>query len=506
MNSIIEKITDVSVKSPDKICYKNGSVTKTYRDLSQESDRIANFLQDKFLPEKSPIIIYGGQQFEMLVMFLGAIKAGHPYIPVDDGSDPQRIIQINSVAKPSLILNWSDVQDFGVDTPIMTKDELSTAMTSENNIYDSNRSIGPDDDFYIIFTSGTTGTPKGVQISTNNLADFISWVDNKFDYSQETNLMLQAPFSFDLSVFDIYPGLTNGATLTVVDKATTKNFGKLQDAIVDSDFDTWISTPSFFEMCMLFRGFDSLNMPHLKKFIFCGEELTHATAKKLLKKFPKAKLYNTYGPTENTVAITSILIDQEVLAKYDRLPIGYLKSNMNHIIYNFEKDEMGYLTGELLVSGPDVSKGYLNNPIQTEKAFEEINGEIFYHTGDMVGEAPDGLLFYKGRTDFQIKMHGYRIELEEVDSMLGNLDQVKQSCTVPLYNNKKQVSKMIAHIVLEDQFKDSDFNELNSTIKDELKTTTMDYMIPNVLKFVEQLPISKNGKIDRKALIGEINE
>jgi len=505
MNSIIEKITDIITESPAKVCYQNGSVTHTYHDLGQKSDRIANFLQDKFLPEKSPIIIYGGQQFEMLVMFLGAIKAGHPYIPVDDGSDPQRIVQINSVAKPSLVLNWSDASDFGIETPVVSMNELKEAMESENDIYDANKSIGPEDDFYIIFTSGTTGTPKGVQISTNNLSDFVNWVDSKFDYSNETNLMLQAPFSFDLSVFDIYPGLTNGATLTVVDKATTKNFGKLQDAIVDSDFDTWISTPSFFEMCLLFRGFDSMNMPNLNKFIFCGEELTHATAVKLLKKFPKAKLYNTYGPTENTVSITSILIDQDMLNKYDRLPIGYLKSNMNHIIYNFEKDEDGYLTGELLVSGPDVSKGYLNNPVQTEKAFEVINGETFYHTGDMVSEAPDGLLFYKGRTDFQIKMHGYRIELEEVDSMLGNLDQVKQSCTVPLYNNKKQVSKMIAHIVLEDQFKTVDELELNSQIKDELKTTTMDYMIPNVLKFVEQLPISKNGKIDRKALIGEIN-
>ncbi|APX71290.1 D-alanine--poly(phosphoribitol) ligase subunit DltA [Companilactobacillus allii] len=505
MNSIIEKITDISIKSPDKICYRNGSVTKTYRELSKKSDCIANFLQDKFLPEKSPIIIYGGQQFEMLVMFLGAIKAGHPYIPVDDGSDSQRIIQINSVAKPSLILNWSEIQDFGVETPIMTKDELSMAMTSENNIYDAKKSIGPDDDFYIIFTSGTTGAPKGVQISTNNLLDFINWVDTKFDYSQETNLMLQAPFSFDLSVFDIYPGLTNGSTLTVLDKATTRNFGKLQEGILNADFDTWISTPSFFEMCLLFKDFKGDKMPHLKKFIFCGEELTHATAMKLLKRFPKAKLYNTYGPTESTVAMTSILIDQEILAKYDRLPIGYLKSNMSHIIYNFEKDDQGYLTGELLISGPDVTKGYLNNPAQNKKAFEQINGKTYYHTGDMVSEGPDGLLFYKGRTDFQIKMHGYRIELEEVDSMLGNLNQVKQSCTVPLYNNDKQVSKMIAHIVLEDKFKKTDSQKLNSDIKDELKTTTMDYMIPNVLKFVEQLPISKNGKIDRKALIGEIN-
>lgn len=505
MNTIIEKITTAALQAPEKICYRNGDETHTYQELLQKSDRVASFLQDKFLPAQSPIIIFGGQQFEMLVMFLGAIKAGHAYIPVDDGSDPSRIIQIDSVANPALILNWSDISDFGVDTPQVSKDELTTVFASENNIYDDSRSVGPDDNFYIIFTSGTTGTPKGVQISTNNILDFSQWAQEEFDYNSEMSMLLQAPFSFDLSVFDIYPGLMSGATLNVVDKDTTKNFGLLQEAIVNSDFNTWVSTPSFFEMCLLFSGFDAEHMPLLNKFIFCGEELTHATAKKLLKKFPDAKLYNTYGPTENTVAITSIQIDQAALEKFDRLPIGYLKSNMDYRINGAVDEKTGRLTGELLVSGPDVSKGYLNNPTQTEKAFEEIDGKVFYHTGDMISAADDGLLFYHGRTDFQIKMHGYRIELEEVDSMLGNLEQVKQSCTVPLYNNKNQVSKMIACIVLEDRFEDDDENDLSSDIKDSLKETTMEYMIPNVLKFVKQLPISKNGKIDRKTLIGEIN-
>lgn len=506
MNTIIEKITTTALQAPDKICYKNGAETHTYQELLRASDRVASFLQEKFLPAKSPLIIFGGQQFEMLVMFLGSIKAGHPYIPVDDGSDSQRVVQINTVARPALILNWSDITDFGVDTPQVTKAELKQVLASDNNIYDSSRSVGPDDDFYIIFTSGTTGTPKGVQISTNNILDFAQWAEKEFDYSTEMNMLLQAPFSFDLSVFDIYPGLMSGVTLNVVDKDTTKNFGKLQAAIIDGDFNTWVSTPSFFEMCLLFRGFDAEHMPQLNKFIFCGEELTHATAQKLLKKFPKAALYNTYGPTENTVAITSIKIDAAALDKFDRLPIGYLKSNMEHQIIGAVDEKTGQMTGELLVSGPDVSKGYLNNPTQTEKAFEQIDGKIFYHTGDMISEGDDGLLFYHGRTDFQIKMHGYRIELEEVDSMLGNLRQVKQSCTVPLYNNKKQVSKMIACIVLEEEYNDKKTSDLTSDIKDSLRETTMEYMIPNVLKFVKQLPISKNGKIDRKTLIGEINE
>ncbi|AKP67163.1 D-alanine--poly(phosphoribitol) ligase subunit DltA [Companilactobacillus ginsenosidimutans] len=504
MNAIIDRITRIAQQNPDQICYRNGDVTATYRQLSENSDKIANFIQRKSLPEKSPIIAFGGQQFEMLCIFLGAIKAGHAYIPVDNGSDSDRIHQINNVAKPALVFNWSDKEDFGIDTPIISKEEIQQALNSGDAIYDSSKSVGPDDNFYIIFTSGTTGTPKGVQISTNNLIDFVDWVNDEYHYTIDTKLILQAPFSFDLSVFSIYPGLTNGATLEVLDKKANKDLALLQKTVLSTEATTWISTPSFFEMCMFFRDFNSETLPNLKKFIFCGEELTHVTAKKLLSRFKGAELYNTYGPTENTVAITSIEITPENLETFDRLPIGYLKKNMDHRLANVEEHD-GETVGELIVSGPDVSKGYLNNPVQTEKAFENIDGKIFYHTGDMVSEDKDGLLFYKGRTDFQIKMHGYRIELEEVDSLLAGLDQVKQSCTVPLYNNKKQVNKIIAHVVLEDQFQDSDDKELNLQIKSELKKNTMEYMIPNVFKFVKQLPISKNGKIDRKALIGEIN-
>ncbi|MCH4010017.1 D-alanine--poly(phosphoribitol) ligase subunit DltA [Companilactobacillus sp.] len=504
MNKIIDRITRIAQTNPDKVCYHNGDVTATYRDLDSQSDKIASFIQEKFLPQGSPIIIFGGQQFEMLVMFLGAIKSGHAYIPVDDGSDSDRIKQINNVAKPSLVLNWSDKDDFGIETTIIAKDELASVMNSDHDTYDATLSVGPDDNFYIIFTSGTTGTPKGVQISTNNLLDFVEWVDAEYKYTSQTHVMLQAPFSFDLSVFSIYPGLTNGSTLEVLDKETAKNLAKLQQAIINTEATTWISTPSFFEMCLFFKDFNSETLPNLKKFIFCGEELTHVTADKLLKRFEGAELYNTYGPTENTVAITSIQITPQILDLFDRLPIGYLKKNMEHKLANVEEKD-GEKVGELLVSGPDVSKGYLNNPVQTEKAFESIEGKTFYHTGDMVSENEDGLLFYKGRTDFQIKMHGYRIELEEVDSLLSNLEEVKQSCTVPLYNSKKQVNKIIAHIVLDEKYQDVDEKEMSRQIKEELKQNTMEYMIPNILKFVKQLPISKNGKIDRKALIGEVN-
>ncbi|WP_129045420.1 D-alanine--poly(phosphoribitol) ligase subunit DltA [Companilactobacillus metriopterae] len=505
MNKIIERINNVTQKNPTQLAYKNGSETKTYQDLSDYSNKVANFLDSELPDNNQPIIVFGGQQFEMLAIFLGAIKSGHAYIPVDESSDPSRIQQINNVAKPALILNWSDLTEFDVETPVIDKKKLNDIFSSDDSTYTEDHSVADDENFYIIFTSGTTGTPKGVQISTLNLIDFVDWVNQEFQYHEDDNVMLQAPFSFDLSVFSIYPALTNGATLEILDKSVTGNFAKLQESLKNSEFNVWVSTPSFFELCCLFPDFKGESMPNLQKFIFCGEELTHAAAKKVLNKFPNAKLYNTYGPTENTVAITSIEITPEVLENYDRLPIGYLKDNMDYKIQDSQSDDNGLEVGELLVNGPDVSKGYINNPVQTEKAFENISGETFYHTGDMIARDSDGLLFYRGRTDFQVKMHGYRIELEEIDALLGNLVEVKQSSTVPLYDSDHKVKKLIAYVVLESDMQEQDAEELSLKLKEDLKKTTMDYMIPNVFRFVDSLPITSNGKIDRKALIGTVN-
>lgn len=502
--NIIQQIDAIAIDQPQTVAYQLGTTQHTYADLKAASDRIAHFIQSQALPAKAPVIVFGGQNFEMVATFLGAVKAGHAYIPVEQHSDPARIKQIEAVATPAAVLSWAGEAAIDVNMPVFAEAQLTEVIANGAIDYDASQSVQGNENFYIIFTSGTTGLPKGVQISESNLQSFVDWANPAFNVADNSRVLIQAPYSFDLSVMDLFPGLCSGATLVVLEKAVTDNFKTLFQVLPTLKVNEWVSTPSFAEICLLSPTFDSEHFPELKQFVFCGEELTHQTATKLSERFGDAQIFNTYGPTEATVAITSIEITAALLATYDRLPIGYPKPDTQTVVVDEQNNPVTPgQPGELLISGPSVSKGYLNNPEKTAAAFFEKDGHRFYHSGDLVTQNEDGLLFYKGRTDFQVKMHGYRIELEEIDHHLSQLTAVHQACTVPRYNKAHQVTQLIAYVVPANGQETG--NELTKTLKAELAENTMDYMIPQRFVYQEKLPLSVNGKIDRKALIKEVN-
>ena len=231
--------------------------------------------------------------------------------------------------------------------------------------------------------------------------------------------------------------------------------------------------------------------------------MTKKTAETLLDRFPNARIYNTYGPTEATVAISSIQINQHVLDKYDRLPIGYVKKDTKVSIVQEDKLVPKGETGEIIIAGPSVSKGYLNNPEKTAAAFFCQNDLASYHTGDAGRLDEDGLLFYEGRMDQQVKLHGYRIELGDIEHYLLQDSRIKQAVVVPKYQGTK-VQQLVAFIVLENTTKQPDF-QLTKSIKEQLLQVVMEYMIPQKFHYVDLLPQTVNGKIDRKKLTAEVN-
>jgi D-alanine--poly(phosphoribitol) ligase subunit 1 len=244
-------------------------------------------------------------------------------------------------------------------------------------------------------------------------------------------------------------------------------------------------------------------VPSLKIFQFCGEELPRKTAEELLRRFPHAKVFNTYGPTEATVAMTQIEVTEEVLSKYDRVPIGYIKEDTEVLIYDGNRAVTDGIAGEIIIKGPSVSKGYMHNPEKTAAAFFKIDGVPAYRTGDAGRLQKDGLLLYEGRIDFQVKLHGFRIELEDIDHHLEQVSYVKQATVVPKYQDHK-VQQLVAYVVAND----NDFEkayQLTKAVKEELAEAVMDYMIPQKFVYVDQLPRTANGKIDRKRLINEVN-
>lgn len=494
IKDIISTIEEIAAKDPDRICYDYLGTTNTYADLKRESDRFAQTITASGIGAKEPVMIWGGQSFTMLASFLGCVKSGHAYIPIASYSNKERLQMIQEVSQAKLLL--------AID-PLPEIDLTGLKVLTCADLVDGDAELTPvqgDDNFYIIFTSGTTGKPKGVQISHNNLLSFVNWEIGDFDLPDHPSFLAQAPYSFDLSVMSIYPALVSAGKLVVLPHDVAENLGQLFGQLPNMNFNVWVSTPSFAQMCLLDQTFNQSGHPDLTHFLFCGEELTHSLADRLLKLFPQARLFNTYGPTEATVAMTSLQITPELLAKYDRLPIGRVKPDTKVTIDQNNANDEG--AGEIIISGPSVSKGYLNNPEKTEASF---NGQS-YKSGD-AGFFDGDLLFYRGRLDFQIKFNGYRIELEEINFYLSQSQYVRYAVVAPKYDKDHKVKQLIAEIELTNQAREQYTDqELIKLLRADLAENVMPYMLPQRFVFKDSLPISQNGKVDIKAVIKEVNQ
>lgn len=509
LHDMIERIEHFAQTQGDFPVYNVLGDVHTYRDLKENSDSLAAYIDFLKLEEKSPVLVFGGQEYDMLATFVALTKSGHAYIPVDQHSALERIEAILEVAEPSLIIAVGDFPLEITNIPMIKLDQLQTIFAQKTD-YQLTHSVKGDDNYYIIFTSGTTGKPKGVQISHDNLLSFTNWMisDKEFSVPERPQMLAQPPYSFDLSVMYWAPTLALGGTLFALPKELTTDFKRLFTTINELPIGVWTSTPSFADMAMLSNDFNQETLPHLTHFYFDGEELTVKTAQKLRSRFPKARIVNAYGPTEATVALSAVAITDEMLATYKRLPIGYTKADSPTFII----DENGKALpngeqGEIIVSGPAVSKGYLNNPERTQAAFFEFEGLPAYHTGDLGVMTDQGMLLYGGRMDFQIKFNGYRIELEEVSQNLNKSEYIKSAVAVPRYNKDHKVQNLLAYVVLKEGVAEQFDRQLDITkaIKEDLKDIMMDYMMPSKFLYRDSLPLTPNGKIDIKGLMNEVN-
>lgn len=483
--NLLQRIDRWGQKSPNQIAHICGDQTLTYFELSKYSNALAAVLTQKLPADHSPVAILGHKESEMLIAFLGAVKSGHPYIPLDSSLPSQRINAIIETANASLLLTPERVR------------ALITESTSEPSSFEIRY---PDlkDAWYVIFTSGSTGDPKGVVITRGCLESFVDWILLEQYFAEGKEIFLnQAPFSFDLSVMDLYSSLVTGGTLFSLTKDIIAEPKQLYKVLGGSNITVWVSTPSFAQLCLLDPSFDKELLPHIHKFWFCGETLTPEAAGGLLKRFPKSEVWNTYGPTEATVATTSIRVDQDVLTRYSPLPVGRPKPNSQIRIFNNGNPLEGQERGEIVIAGENVSIGYINRLDLTLRAFFEMDGMRAYRTGDL-GHFQDGLLFFDGRIDFQIKLHGYRIEIGDVENNLRALSVVRDAAVMPAIKNGK-AEYLAAFIILKNRPAETNF-EITRILKRELGERLPDYMIPRKFIFLQQFPMTANGKTDRRKL------
>ena len=510
IHDMIKAIEHFAQVQPDFPVYDILGQVHTYGDLKKDSDSLAAQIDRLGLPDKSPVVVFGGQEYEMLATFVALTKSGHAYIPIDSHSALERVAAIVEVAEPSLIIAINDFPLADVAAPIFSAEQVQTAFR-EGASYELSHPVQGDDNYYIIFTSGTTGKPKGVQISHNNLLSFTNWMitDKEFATPERPQMLAQPPYSFDLSVMYWAPTLALGGTLFALPSAVTQDFKQLFETILSLPIAIWTSTPSFADMALLSDDFNSQKLPQLTHFYFDGEELTVKTAQKLRDRFPQARIINAYGPTEATVALSAVAVTDEMLQNCKRLPIGYTKADSPTFVIDEEGQKVpNGQQGEIIVCGPAVSKGYLNNPEKTAEAFFEFEGLPAYHTGDVGSMTDEGLLLYGGRMDFQIKFNGFRIELEDVSQNLNKSKYVESAVAVPRYNKDHKVQNLLAYVILKDGVAEQFEREIDTTkaIKEDLQDIMMSYMMPSKFLYRETLPLTPNGKIDIKGLISEVNK
>jgi D-alanine--poly(phosphoribitol) ligase subunit 1 len=478
----LERIDHWAAVAPTATAHISGDRKLTFGQLGAHANALAAYLLERFGEDRAPVAVLGHREPEMLIAFIGVAKSGRPYIPIDTALPQERINHILAIAKPTLVL-----------TP------HETTKLSELGKSAPSRRLQPDDPFYIIFTSGSSGTPKGIIITLSCLEHFIGWMLREQKFIEGDEIFLnQAPFSFDLSVLDLYCSLVTGGTLLSISRDLVANPKLLYRALANSNITTWVSTPSFVEMCLVERKFNRALLQRIRRFLFCGEILLPDTARLLLDRFPGAEVWNMYGPTEATVATTSVRIDRDILEKYLALPVGRPMAGTEVFVTDENRKILpSGSRGEIVIKGPNVSPAYLGRADLTAARFFQEGNQRAYRTGDW-GRFQDGLLFFEGRIDSQIKLNGYRIELGDLEANLRALPMVRDAAVVPVVKNGK-VQWLAGFVVPSADFEAADPG-LTTTLRERLRERLPAYMLPRKFVIMNAFPITANGKVDRSKL------
>lgn len=466
---VVSRIKEIAARYPDRVAYQIEDSTITYAELLVDAESKARYLEKSV---SKSVIIYGGKEINVVKSILACLIARKTYVPVKVGTPMPRLEQIISQSQAELVISDENIEIANVNS--IQFDNLSYVenmlnVTSKNN----------DDIAYIIFTSGSTGKPKGVPITYANLWNFVKWISSlkPLDKYEKIKVLNQAYFSFDLSVADFYYSLCNGHSVVALDKDISNDYDEVFDIL--KTVDMAVITPSFLKACLLDRDFNESNFFMLKCVYLCGEILEKKTASKMLTAFPHIHMINAYGPTEATSAISAIEITPEMITGEDILPVG----DMDYLATDVE-----IIENEIVLKGKSVFGGYLGD---IKGGYYSENGCNCFNTGD-IGWIENKKLYCNGRKDNQIKFMGYRIELGEIEKNILELNGV-EDCVVLAERNAEGVTKRLKAYIVGDVGCDRVFNSLSEKLPA--------YMIPKVIKTIEQIPLNENGKIDREALL-----
>ncbi len=479
---------------PDKLAIAGSDGDIDWNTLKIKVEKLSFELMQLAIPTGHPVLIYGHKEHLFPVAILACIHSSMTYIPIDKIYPLDRIKKIMEITGTQILINCSNnTLELEFAATINPKLETIVAFPPDynNRIYGS--SIEPLQ--YIMFTSGSTGEPKGVQISYKSMLSFVDWAVRDFGFSVNDVFMNQAPFTFDVSLCDILNSMALGGTLVLTSNDIVKDQNAFLNRIAFYRCSVWTSTPSFAFLFLRHANFNVHKLSSLHTFLFMGEDLPNRTCSLLKIKFPKARVLNAYGPTEATIVTTFIDITEEIIRQHPSIPIGYSKPDSELLIDKINPDDR---EGELIIVGDHVSNGYLKDDELNAKKFFIHNGKRAFKTGDLAFYE-GSILFFIGRNDEQIKMHGYRIELNEISNAICRINIITDAVTVPLKRNN-EVKKIVSFVKVNLEISQ---DELNNRIIPFLEKSLPYYMIPGEIIIVDEFPYNTSHKIDKNKLIAD---
>ncbi len=498
-NSAVCLLDRIASLYPDKTALIDESSEISFEALRQSALKVGSALLSEDIASGAPVIVYMKKSIACIVSFMGILYSGRPYVPVAADMPVSRVQKIVDNLSPACIIADADRMALLKDSDlknqnILLYDELLTKDINTEAVNASLSKVIDTDPIYIMYTSGSTGNPKGVTVSHKGVIDYANWTCSEFGFTKDDVFGNQAPFYFDNSIFDIYSCLLTGATMVIIPEVLFNFQVKLPEYIEEKNITVIFWVPTVLINVANGGVLEDHPMPSLKKVLFCGEVMPNTQLNIWRKHHPDAMYANLYGPTEITDVCTYYVVDRP-FDNSDPLPIGKPCRNMRAYIIT----EDGHLAktgecGELCIGGTGVALGYWNNKEITDGAFIQnpFNTNYFeriYKTGDLAYWNEEGLLIFMGRKDSQIKINGNRVELGEIETAAMCLAGVSGACAVLDAERNK--------IVL--------FLETAETLKlrlvnNELRQYIPKYMLPGEVITMEKFPHTPNDKIDRVTL------
>jgi len=528
MGYLLQHLLERSARHmPEREAVRMGALALTYGELDRAADRLAACLVRLGLRPGDRVGLHVAKSVDAITAICGVLKAGGVYVPLDPVAPGARLGYILKDCGVRIVLSGPEESRRGRTEPIVEAADPLEAVVVVGEEGEAPRGLPArrvvrwrdalsdvaeaapctgnptiDTDLaYILYTSGSTGEPKGVMISHRNALTFVDWCADKFRIAPEDRLSNHAPFHFDLSIFDVFVALKCGASVHPVPEGLSTFPMRLAEWIENERISVWYSVPSVLTLMALHGKLEQRDLSALRLVLFAGEVFPIKHLQSLISQLPGPRYFNLYGPTETNVCTYHEVDPRTIAERESPLPIGRPCANFGAfaVTEGGERAAVPGQVGELLVRGSGVAMGYWGRPERTAKGFvqnplESRFRDVVYRTGDLVTSDENGEFLFLGRGDHQIKTRGYRVELGEIESVLYGHKLVREVAVIALPD--ELIGNRIRAIVSLAEGATATEADLQAYCADRLPR----YMVPEVVEFRVELPRTLNGKVDRVAL------